>query len=76
MSMTTVEIPKVSVIIPCYNQACFLPETLDSVLAQIYENWECVIVDDGSPEDAEDVAKNIRQLTKGLNVFFSKIKVW
>ena len=49
--------PKVSVIVPCYNQAQFLAETLDSLLAQTHENWECIIVNDGSTDDTEAVAK-------------------
>lgn len=47
---------KVSVIVPCYNQAQFLPETLDSVLAQTHKNWECIIVNDGSTDNTEEVA--------------------
>lgn len=46
----------ISVIIPCYNQAQFLPETLQSVLNQTYTNWECIIVNDGSPDHTEEVA--------------------
>ncbi len=46
----------VSVIIPAYNQGAFLAETLDCVLAQTYENWECIIVNDGSTDNTEDVA--------------------
>ena len=49
--------PLVSVIVPCYKQAEFLPETLDSVLAQTYSNWECIIVNDGSPDDTDAVAQ-------------------
>ena len=49
--------PKVSVIVPCYNQAQFLAETLDSVLAQNHENWECIIVNDGSTDNTETVAR-------------------
>ncbi len=49
--------PLVSVIVPCYNQAQYLPETLDTVLAQTYQDWECVIVDDGSPDNTAEVAK-------------------
>lgn len=47
----------VSVIIPCYNQAQFLPEALQSVLEQTYENWECIIVNDGSPDNTHEVAQ-------------------
>ena len=48
----------VSVIIPCYNQAHFLPDALLSVLEQTYQNWECIIVNDGSPDDTETIAKD------------------
>ena len=53
--------PKVSIIVPCYNQAKYLSETLDSVFAQTYKDWECVIVNDGSPDNTEDVAKEYCQ---------------
>ena len=49
---------KVSIIVPCYKQAEFLSETLDSVLAQFYSNWECIIVNDGSPDNTEEIAKS------------------
>jgi glycosyltransferase involved in cell wall biosynthesis len=49
----------VSVVIPCYNQAAFLAETVDSVLAQAYRNFEIIIVNDGSPDNTSEVAQKI-----------------
>jgi len=48
---------KVSVIITCYNQAHCITNTLESVVAQTYTNWECIIVDDGSEDDSAEVIK-------------------
>lgn len=48
--------PLISVITPCYNAEMFLAETLDSVIAQTYSNWECIIVNDGSIDKSGEVA--------------------
>lgn len=49
--------PLISIIVPCYNQACYLPDALASVLAQTYPHWECIIVNDGSPDNTDEVVR-------------------
>jgi glycosyltransferase involved in cell wall biosynthesis len=51
--------PLVSVVIPCYDQARYLEESVASVVAQTYANWELLIVDDGSPDDTREVAMRL-----------------
>lgn len=48
--------PLVSVVVPVYNMEAFLPETLDSILASDYPNFEVVVVDDGSKDASYRIA--------------------
>ena len=47
--------PLVSIIIPTYNRAHLIKQTLNSVLKQSYTNWECIVVDDGSTDNTGNV---------------------
>ena len=64
--------PSVSVIIPCYNQAHFLPEAIQSALSQTYPEIEVVVVDDGSRDKIAEVMGRysgivlVRQENRGL----------
>ncbi len=48
-------VPRVSVVIPCYNAAGTLGETLDSILSQSFDDFEVIVVDDGSDDDPRAV---------------------
>jgi glycosyltransferase involved in cell wall biosynthesis len=50
--------PRVSVCIPSYNYATYLPQTLDSVLGQSYTDFEIIVVDDASKDDSLKIAKS------------------
>jgi glycosyltransferase involved in cell wall biosynthesis len=52
------ETPLVSIIIPCYKQAEYLAETIDSALSQTYRPIEVLVVNDGSPDNTEQVARS------------------
>lgn len=47
----------VSIIVPCYNQALFLDQALQSVVEQSYICWECIIVNDGSPDNTKTIVQ-------------------
>ena len=65
--------PLVSVVIPCYNQAHFLGEAIESVFKQTYKHFEIVVVDDGSTDNTSEVARRysgircIEQVNQGLS---------
>jgi glycosyltransferase involved in cell wall biosynthesis len=50
--------PRVSVIVPSYNHAKFLRETIDCVLAQTFTDWELIIVDDRSTDDSVEIIRS------------------
>jgi hypothetical protein len=68
----TTEEPLVSVVVPCWNQAHYLGEAIESVLAQTYSELELVVVDDGSDDNSYEVASRypgvrcLRQLNRGV----------
>jgi glycosyltransferase involved in cell wall biosynthesis len=53
------KIPLISVIIPCYKQADFLTEAVESIVRQSYQRWELIIINDGSPDHTREVAQTL-----------------
>lgn len=54
--------PRFSIVVPAYNAEETLAETLDAVLAQTFEDWECIVVDDGSTDGTRGLAKRYAEL--------------
>ncbi|WP_144281538.1 glycosyltransferase family 2 protein [Chryseobacterium echinoideorum] len=60
----------VSIIVPCYNQAEYLDECIQSVLDQTYSHWECLIINDGSLDNTDEVVD--KWLKKDPRFFYYK----
>ncbi|MFB3389173.1 glycosyltransferase family 2 protein [Flavobacterium sp. LAR06] len=61
--------PLVSIIIPTYNRANIIGKTLDSICAQTYQNWECIIIDDGSTDNTDFVVAEYTEKDSRFNYF-------
>src|SRR5271169_5477752 len=64
--------PLVSVVIPCYNSARYLAETIQSILAQTYPQVEIIVVDDGSTDATPKIAQSypvqyVHQTNRGIS---------
>jgi len=64
--------PLVSIVIPTHDMAHWLPATLDSVLAQTYVHWECIVVDDGSSDKTEEVVELYRERSDKIHYLFKE----
>lgn len=60
--------PIVSIIIPVFNRQDLVKDALDSVLAQSYQNWECIVVDDGSTDETWKVLEEYAQKDKRIKI--------
>jgi glycosyltransferase involved in cell wall biosynthesis len=61
---------KISVIITCYNQENFLLETCESIINQTYNNWEAIIINDGSTDGTEKIALAVCKKDSRFQYFY------
>ena len=61
--------PLISIIIPVYNAERYLRQCLDSVVAQTYTNWECLLVDDGSKDGSGEICDEYAKKSSRFRVF-------
>jgi glycosyltransferase involved in cell wall biosynthesis len=66
---------RISVIIPCYNQARFLPEAVESIVNQTYTDWECIIINDGSSDNTVEVANQRTFMQRAVDIIEREEKV-
>lgn len=64
--------PLVSVVVPCYNHGRFLEETIQSVQMSTWENIEIIIVNDGSVDNSEDVAKKLVDQHENIHYLYQQ----
>lgn len=59
----------ISIVIPVYNSCAYLPNCLDSIVAQKYTDWECVLVDDGSIDESLDICNQYAAIDSRFHVY-------
>ena len=61
--------PIVSIIMSTYNRASFIAESLKSIKAQTFEDWECLIIDDGSTDNTTDILESFLNQDKRFKYY-------
>jgi glycosyltransferase involved in cell wall biosynthesis len=61
-----------SVILPTYNREKFLPKAIESVINQSHENWELIIVDDGSTDNTQKLVLEYQKIQKRIKYIYQK----
>jgi len=66
---------KVSIITPMHNSASYIAETIDSVLAQSYQNWEMIIVDDASDDQGPGIVREYKKKDPRIKLLVNHSKM-
>ena len=66
--------PLISVILTCYNQGRFLEQSVQSLLDQDYQVWECFLINDGSTDESDKIARQLCDLDDRLTYLFQENK--
>jgi len=64
--------PEISIIMPAYNTGKYIAESIDSVLAQTFKDWELIIINDGSPDDCPAIAQKYAARDERIRVLNQK----
>ena len=64
--------PKVSIILPNYNHARFLPQRLESIFNQSFQDFELIILDDNSTDNSKDIIEKYRNHPKVSHIVYNE----
>lgn len=64
--------PLVSIVVTCFNQAHYLERSVNSVIAQTFTDLECIIVDDGSTDNTQQIAERLMNVDSRVKYFFKE----
>jgi glycosyltransferase involved in cell wall biosynthesis len=62
--------PLITIIIPAYNYASYIPEAIESLQSQTHKNWECIVVDDGSTDNTSDIIKQLQLIESRIKYIY------
>ncbi len=66
----------ISIIIPTYNAERFILNTINSIKAQTYENWEIIVIDDCSSDNTLQIVKGQQVIDRRIRIIKLKKKQW
>ena len=58
----------ISIIVPVYNVEDYLPQCLNSIITQKYQNWECILIDDGSTDSSGLICDSYSQKDNRITI--------
>lgn len=67
--MNSTKKPSVSILMPIYNGATYLEQSIGSILAQTFANWELIALDDGSTDNSYDAVRRLAQEDKRIHLY-------
>lgn len=64
--------PTISIIVPVYNTGKYLHRCIDSIIAQTFTDWECILIDDGSTDESPDICDEYAKRDSRIKVFHTE----
>ena len=64
--------PLISIVVPCYNQARYIDDCLSSVVSQSFSNWQCIVINDGSQDNIDQVIRPWLELDSRISYIKQK----